>query len=399
MRASTALTLLAALALAVLCILAAAAQDEDGDSPQVQQAPPPEQREQLIEQERERVRSDAPGMRNLLAGLELIEEQERHAADELLRIDGAMAQVGHDIIFTEADSYLTRRAISREELQLSHRVRSLYILSRGGMAQVLLASRDFSNFVLGTRLVNRVVERDLRRLHRNREHVINLARVRQRLQQDRDYLERLKSRAESQRFWVDLERQRRLALIELISSDRALYSRAAGEREQAGFDLAATLERLSDAGTLQPISAPQGRAFASQLGKLPPPAVGSLLRTFGRQVHPQFGTVTFSNGVGIGAEFGAPVRAVYAGVVRYAGSFYGYGRVVILDHGDRFHSVYGHLDAITVSQGDKVLQSEVIGTVGRSGSLVGPQLHFEIRHKGKSIDPLQWLAWGSQEDQ
>jgi len=370
--------------------------DPSGDEPQ--SAPPPERREQLIQQERDRVRADAAGMSSLLAGLDQIEKQERMARRELDSIDRAIVEVGNDIIFTEADRFLTRGLIEREEQTLQRRVRALYTLSRGGLAQILLASEDFFGFVQNARMVNRVVERDVARLRRNREHIRHLAQIRIDLDEDREYLESLKTRAENQRFWVELERQRRIALLELIQSDRGMYARAVSEREQAGYDLIASLESVSRAGRGQTGGLPDGLDFPAARGFLPLPAQGNLVRTFGPQIHPTFGTVTNSNGIGLSAAEGTSVRSVYGGLVRYASTFYGYGRVVILDHGDRYHTVYGHLAEVMVSEGDTVVQGQLIGTVGRSGSLIGPQLHFEIRHKGKSIDPMDWIAWASQEE-
>jgi septal ring factor EnvC (AmiA/AmiB activator) len=78
--------------------------------------------------------------------------------------------------------------------------------------------------------------------------------------------------------------------------------------------------------------------------------------------------------------------------VRFAGWFRGYGRMVIVDHGDRFFTVSGHLDTVRVEAGAAVAPGEPIGTVGDTGSLSGPRLYFEIREGSEAVDPLAWLA-------
>ena len=88
---------------------------------------------------------------------------------------------------------------------------------------------------------------------------------------------------------------------------------------------------------------------------------------------------------------GTPVRSVAPGLVRLAGWFRGYGKIVILDHGDEYFTVLGHLEEIRVDVGDRVTSGDVIGTVGDTGSLLGARLYFEIRHGGEPQDPVDWL--------
>jgi murein hydrolase activator len=65
--------------------------------------------------------------------------------------------------------------------------------------------------------------------------------------------------------------------------------------------------------------------------------------------------------------------------------------MLIIDHGDHYYTVYAHLEEVFKIKGDRVEKDEVIATVGDSGSLMGPGLHFEVRHHGKPMDPLQWI--------
>jgi septal ring factor EnvC (AmiA/AmiB activator) len=108
-------------------------------------------------------------------------------------------------------------------------------------------------------------------------------------------------------------------------------------------------------------------------------------------VDEEFFTETYRRGVVFGADYGDPVRAIAAGHVRYAGWFRGFGRLVILDHGDSYFSVSGHLSEMYVAVGDLAGAGDTIGAVGDTGSLVGSQLYFEIRLGGDPLDPGEWL--------
>jgi septal ring factor EnvC (AmiA/AmiB activator) len=127
-------------------------------------------------------------------------------------------------------------------------------------------------------------------------------------------------------------------------------------------------------------------------GKLRPPAPGPVTVGFGRVVNPRFNTVTVQNGLDIGAPAGAPVRAIAPGRVVHAGWFKGYGNIIIIDQGDGYHTLVAHLASMRTATGESVDPGDVIGTVGDSGSLKGPYLYFEIREKGRPVDPKGWLG-------
>jgi septal ring factor EnvC (AmiA/AmiB activator) len=113
---------------------------------------------------------------------------------------------------------------------------------------------------------------------------------------------------------------------------------------------------------------------------------------FGRVLNPRFKTVTVQNGIDIGAPAGAPVRAVAAGRVVHAGWFKGYGNLVIVDHGEGYHTLFAHLGAMQTAMGEEVDAGHALGTVGDSGSLKGPYLYFELRERGRPVDPRPWLS-------
>jgi murein hydrolase activator len=81
-------------------------------------------------------------------------------------------------------------------------------------------------------------------------------------------------------------------------------------------------------------------------------------------------------------------------MILYAGWFKGYGKMIIIDHGQHYYTVYAHAEELFKDKGDSVESGEVIATVGDSGSISGPELYFEVRHYGKPVDPLEWIRKG-----
>jgi murein DD-endopeptidase MepM/ murein hydrolase activator NlpD len=96
-------------------------------------------------------------------------------------------------------------------------------------------------------------------------------------------------------------------------------------------------------------------------------------------------------GLDIGAPTGAAIVAAKSGVVTMAGSMSGYGRVVIINHGGGYSSLYAHQSSIAVRSGQRVGAGQRIGSVGCSGSCTGPHLHFEIRVNGAARNPRNYL--------
>ncbi len=128
---------------------------------------------------------------------------------------------------------------------------------------------------------------------------------------------------------------------------------------------------------------------------LPWPVQGTVLSKFGKEYRADLNTWIFRDGIKIASSYGTPVKAVADGSVIYAGLFRSYGNVVIVDHGKGFFTIYGFLQEIGVSVGDKVFAQEPVGTVGKdtqSSSGTGKQaVYFEIRQGTTAVDPLQWL--------
>jgi|GEM_PF-304383 len=143
-----------------------------------------------------------------------------------------------------------------------------------------------------------------------------------------------------------------------------------------------------------PAPEPAFGGFGEQRGRMCAPSVGPVVQSFGIQRNPRFGTQTYSKGIAIAAPEGAPVRAVWDGEVVYAGWFSGYGKILIVNHGDHYYTLYAHASTLLKSAGQTVKRGEVIARVGDTGSLEGPQVYFEVRHESNAMNPLGWVRVG-----
>jgi septal ring factor EnvC (AmiA/AmiB activator) len=126
-------------------------------------------------------------------------------------------------------------------------------------------------------------------------------------------------------------------------------------------------------------------------GKLDWPVKGELISAFGKTRHKEFDTEVFRNGIDIRASLGQEIKAVEKGTVVFADRFSGYGRMIVIDHGERYYTIYAHLSEMFKKDGDPVKRGEILGLVGDSDSLAGAGLYFEMRKDGRSVDPVPWF--------
>lgn len=102
-------------------------------------------------------------------------------------------------------------------------------------------------------------------------------------------------------------------------------------------------------------------------------------------------------GIDLASSRGTPILSAQRGTVIYTGrDFHGFGRMVLVESGYGWATLYAHLDKIHVSEGQKISRGEVIGSMGRTGRATGVHLHFEIRKEKGPIDPLPLLPDGQR---
>ncbi len=125
------------------------------------------------------------------------------------------------------------------------------------------------------------------------------------------------------------------------------------------------------------------------------PINGRLMDGFGHRSDPFSGEGAMHTGVDISAAMGTGVKATADGIVVHANWYNGYGRCVIVDHGNGYQTLYGHLSHIDVIEGEEIRQSEVVGRVGSSGRSTGPHLHYEVRVHFTPVNPYRFLNQAS----
>ncbi len=276
------------------------------------------------------------------------------------------------------------------EAAMARRAAALYRSGRLGALPVLFSAGDLREFLARVQTLRRLLAHDGELLGKHLSESQALLAVRERFESATAERESARQRHRERSAELARERVRTRELTEAVRGDRARERRALAELENA----ARALEEAVGAFPAPSAESgePAGPAFETLRGRLVAPVSASVARGFGRVVDSESRTVTFRKGVDFEVPEGTDVQAVAAGLVRYAGRFRGYGNVVILDHGDRYFSVYAHLSRLDVAAGGRLLSGARLGASGETGSLSGPQLYFEIRRGAEALDPRVWLG-------
>ncbi len=330
----------------------------------------------------------------------MLAEQERSVLDTLGEAERALAEARAELTRVEAErsqaELLLRAAQDAEakaqarladaQRRLRPRLAARYRMGRAGELQILLSSTTLAELVRRRYLFDRILGRDAALVAQGRAALADQQRARLVVEREAKRVQALAAEAGERREQAAARREERQTLLGALRSARSFHERAAAELAGQARKLAEFVSTLPQGGAVR------SSAFASRRGRLPLPADGPITVGFGRVVNPKFNTVTVQNGVDIEAAAGAAVRAVAPGRVVHAGWFKGYGNLVIVDHGDGYHTLVAHLAAMRTAMGEDVDAGSILGTVGDSGSLKGPYLYFEIRERGRPVDPRPWLA-------
>ncbi|MBU0485868.1 MAG: M23 family metallopeptidase [Proteobacteria bacterium] len=121
------------------------------------------------------------------------------------------------------------------------------------------------------------------------------------------------------------------------------------------------------------------------------PVFGRISSKYGRRIDPLNQKSAFHSGLDLVSQIGTEVRCTAAGVVTDRGYNNTYGWYVKIDHGKSFETIYAHNKKLLVKKGDLVERGQVISLVGNTGRSTGPHLHYEIRYKAKSINPIKFM--------
>jgi murein hydrolase activator len=351
--------------------------------------------EKQLEASKTELRSFQKKETDLLNSLNEIDLRINQHRKEISRLHRDTANLDESIALSRKEYHALDREIAAQEKYAEQRLVALYKTLWLGHSHIVASAETMYEMFQRRKALESILGHDANLLD-------NLEQNRLRLE---ELLEELNDR-QRRKMDAETEMRHQVRLEEHVKKERRSLLQQIRKKKSEELAVMAALQRASEkldkeitalsrqAETTGKDPGDSTVPFVSRKGLLPLPVKGKIIFFFGPYRHPKFNVVNFRSGIDIRAERGEVVTAVGSGRVIFSNWFKGYGNMVIIDHGQNYHTVYAYLEERFKSKDDLVSIGEVIGTAGETGSLNGPGVHFEVRHHGKPVDPVQWIKKG-----
>jgi septal ring factor EnvC (AmiA/AmiB activator) len=328
---------------------------------------------------------------SILSDLESTSRQLRDVEDTLKKYknqlsttESTIAQVENDIARNKSTIDKLREWI-RRKLRVIHR----YGLN-SEVFMLFLSAEDISELVRTGKYLQYITAYEHGILKTYKGTLESLTEKEKQLTSLRKELSRNKEKVQAEEESLEEKKNKKESLLATVKKEKNTHTRMLREMEESSQRLLDII-RESEKSEKAKEETFSTKSFAGLKGKLPWPVDGKVAIPYGSQKDPQFNTPIFRSGSYIKSNADAVAKAVHPGKVVFAEWFKGYGQLVIVNHGDGYHTLYGSLSEIFTKVGDIIKGKQAVGRVGSSGLLNAPGLYFELRYKGKPIDPAQWL--------
>jgi septal ring factor EnvC (AmiA/AmiB activator) len=348
-----------------------------------------------IQEEKQRVKDISKKESSVISHLNALDHNLSEKDKEQKVLKQKLTTVDRKVQKSNQDLGLLTQTIDSQESMLLNRLVALYKFGDAGMPQLLFSSRSYEDFMSARRYLTSILEQDRQLIDDYRKRKTVVGDYRKQLKEDEQELQSLKKKTEQKKAEIQTDLLQKGRLLNSVRQEKQIHLAAIQELEAASAQLQGLINRLEkdlqEKAKEKTFFSP-GKGFGGLRGKLPFPVRGRILSTFGKNENPKFNTFTVQKGIEIEAPLGAAIRAVHGGRVLYSDWFKGYGKILIIDHGEGFYTLFGHASSLLKGVGEEVRAGEVVGLVGDTGSLKGSCLYFEIRQRGKPLDPLEWLS-------
>jgi septal ring factor EnvC (AmiA/AmiB activator) len=340
-----------------------------------------------IEKVRKAVNADIERRDRLSAQLRDAELGVQSARKQLDEIRAQRIAAEGRIADLEQEQAALQKDLASERDSLAGELRAAYVNGREEELKLLLNQEDpatFGRMLMYYRYFGRARAERISDIRDKLEH---LTLVREKIAEEHARLQELEASQEQELTSLRSAQQQRTQAVAAIDSQ--IKSRG-GELDRLKSQANSLEKLIADLRkALENVPVAKQAPFEPLRGKLPwPVKEGRVLARFGE---PRAGGSLRWQGMLIGTDRGARVRAPFGGQVVYADWLPGMGLIIVLDHGGGYLSLYGHNEALYRKVGDSVEAGDVIGSVGDTGGHNQPALYFEVRRGRQPVDPENWL--------
>jgi septal ring factor EnvC (AmiA/AmiB activator) len=329
---------------------------------------------------------------SVLTDIEDINKQLKTAESDLRKYKNRLATTEARIAQVENDISLNRDNIEKHREWIKRKLRAIHEYGTNPeVVMLFLSSDDASRLMRDMKYLQYIAVYEHRLLDNFKGALEGLtAKEKQLVLLRKELIKNREKVGEKEESLAETKKSRQM-LLASVQREKSSRTKMLREMEEASKKLLEIIRESERAAEREKAETFPGKSFSSLKGRLPWPLDGRVALPYGSQKDPQFNTPIFRSGAFIQSTSDSLAKAVHAGKVVFAEWFKGYGQLVIVNHGGGYHTLYGSLSEIFTKVGDIIKERQAVGRIGNSGILDSPGLYFEVRYKGKPLDPLQWL--------
>jgi len=329
---------------------------------------------------------------SVLQALEKVDRDLNRKNKKLKAISSRLDSILRGLQKTEVKLKSAGLSLQQRRKLLRKRARALYKWQRGGSPFILLnGGGSVGDLMRRRRYLELMLAKDRDLLENLLKDSAQKKALKRELAVKKNHVDRERKALVKAKESIRKERRNKRRMLARLRGEKEIRNRALKELEQAAHRLQKMIDEIGRRTTVKPTEAYPWRGFGARRGRLDYPIRGKVVGGFGATRHPEFSEDLFRKGIDIEAPLGEEIRTVERGRVIFADQFSGYGKMIIVDHGKRYYTIYAHLSELLKGAGETVRRGEPIALVGDSGSLKGARLYFEIRKDGKPLNPLSWF--------
>lgn len=336
-----------------------------------------------IEEKSRQLKQQQQQQQQLTQALQQAEQQVAKAAAALHQTTQAQQQNREkQQQLTQRQQQLTQQQQQQEKV-LGQQLASAYMAGRHDLAQLLLNQQQSSKMERLLGYYEFLTQARVEALDKLKETLTELEQVNAELAHSREQLKQLAGQQRQHQQQLRSDQQQRQQTLGKLHEQYRDNSEALEKMQLSEAEIKNILQEASNrARQLQAMG-----GLDDLKGQLEWPTDGRLSNHFGRIRQGQLRW----KGVLIRGQEGQPIKAVQHGQILFSDWIKGFGLVLVVDHGEGYMSLYGHNQALLKQAGEMVARNDVISLLGRSGGQTQAGLYFEIRHKGRAVNPAKWF--------
>lgn len=310
--------------------------------------------------------------------------------------NGQLTEVENRLSEIEAQKEQKQNDLENTKQTFMTRLRAMYVSGDNSMLNVLLSANDFGDFLYRDQLLSSVTDHDNAIMEQLKADIKAVEELETQANEEKQEIQSIKSEVDAKRAELGDRMKEMNAVISELEGQKSGLEDQLDEYAAAIDEFEAKIQaEAAAAAKKNSSSASQNPSYS---GGAKPNAGGWVWPCPGfyyisSYVGPRWGRTHNGLDIAGGSIYGKPIVAARAGTVIDAGwNSGGYGNYVMINHGDGFITIYGHMSSVAASNGQSVSAGQVIGYVGNSGRSTGPHLHFEVRLNGSVEDPLDYVS-------